>query len=44
MCGLKHTRTGFQEKELEDGGGRVPIGLLQMCVFELTNASVSGRI
>jgi len=29
-CGLEHTRAGLQAEELEDGGGRVPIGLLLM--------------
>jgi hypothetical protein len=43
-CGLKHTRAGCQAEALEDGGGRVPMGLEQMCVFEFPNASVPGRI
>jgi len=30
ICGLEHTRAGFQVEELEDGDRRVPPGLLQM--------------
>jgi len=43
-CGLKHTRAGCQAEALEDGGGRVPIGLEQMYAFEFPNASVLGWI
>jgi len=43
-CGLKHTRARHQVEALVDVGKRVPIGLLLMCVFELSNARISGRI